>query len=273
MQTEFQPYSGPEHQPFEFGDGPNGALLIHGFPGTPAEMRGIGQALGQDGWHARGPLLPGFGPDIVNLGERRRHDWLNALQDEWDALRSDRQVSALVGLSMGGALALHLAQHQPPDRLVLIAPFWRLPGFLPRLVPVLKLVMPEMRPFKDADFDDPEVRAGFERLIPDIDLDDPEVQSYLQNEITLPMAVIDEVLRLGREAYQLAKTVSVPTLVVQGRDDQMVRPHLTKTLMKRLGSQAVTYQEIAGGHELVHDHSAQTAEVTELIADFVRGKS
>jgi carboxylesterase len=170
---------------------------------------------------------------------------------------------------MGSALALHLAERQPPDRLVLIAPFWRLPGFLPRLVPVLKLVMPEMRPFKDADFDDAEVRAGFGRLMPDIDLDDPEVQSYLQNEITLPMAVIHEVLRLGREAYQVAESVSVPTLVIQGRDDQMVRPAVTRQLLRRLGTEQVTYREIPGPHELIHEHSEQKALVTDLIVNFL----
>ena len=36
---DWQPYSGPEHQRFQLGEGANGALLIHGFPGTPAEMR------------------------------------------------------------------------------------------------------------------------------------------------------------------------------------------------------------------------------------------
>jgi carboxylesterase len=268
-----QPYSGPEHQPFQLGDGPNGALLIHGFPGTPAEMRGIGGVLAENGWHAHGPLLPGFGPDIVNLSERRRQDWLSVMQAEWEALHSSHQACALIGYSMGGALALHLAERLPPDKLVLIAPFWRLPGLLPRLVPIFKLVMPEMRPFKDADFDDAEVRAGFERLMPEVDLKHPEVQTYLREEVTLPLSVVHEVFRLGAEARRLARSVAVPTLVIQGRDDHMVRPDLTQMLVERLGSEAVTYQEIAGGHELIHEYSEQKTLVAELTADFLRGKS
>ena len=144
---DLKPYQSPEHQSFQLGEGPGGVLLIHGFPGTPAEVRGIGQALAENGWHARGTLLPGFGPDIVNLAEKRREDWLRAVGTEWDALRADHDPCVLIGFSMGGALALHLAERLPPDKLVLIAPFWRLPGFLPRLVPILKLVMPVMRPF------------------------------------------------------------------------------------------------------------------------------
>jgi carboxylesterase len=270
---DLKPYQNPEHQPFQFGEGPGGVLLIHGFPGTPAEVRGIGQALAANGWHARGPLLPGFGPDIVNLAEKRREEWLEAVGAEWGALLADHDPCVLIGFSMGGALTLHLAQRFPPDRLVLIAPFWRLPGLLPRLVPVLKLVMPEMRPFKDADFDAPEVQAGFQRLLPDVELDDPEVRGYLQEEITLPLSVIDEVFRLGAEAHRLAKAVSVPTLVIQGRNDQMVRPELTRKLVERLGDGQVIYREIGGPHELIHEGSEQQAEVIELIIDFLKKKS
>ncbi len=247
-------------------------MLIHGFPGTPAEMRGIGQALAGNGWHACGPLLPGFGPDIVNLAKSRRKDWLQAVEAEWEVLRRAHDTCVLLGYSMGCALALHLARYTPPDKLVLIAPFWRLPGFLPRLVPILKLVMPEMRPFKNADFEASDFRAGFERLMPEADLDDPEVQAFIRDKITLPMAVIHEVLRLGAESYRLARSVSVPTLVIQGRNDPMVRPYLTRKLASRLGMEAVTYHEIPGGHELIHEHSEQKTTVIELVTDFVGGK-
>ncbi len=170
---------------------------------------------------------------------------------------------------MGGALALQVAELLPPDKLVLIAPFWRLPGFLPRLVPILKLAIPVIRPFKDADFSNSEARAYFERLMPGVDLDDPEVQAYLREEITLPTAVVDEVLRLGGEAYRAARYVSTPTLVIQGNHDQTVRPDLTRKLVKRMRTGNVIYREIDGDHELVHEHSEQKTIVTELIVDFL----
>jgi len=266
---DLKPYPGPEHQPFELGKGPGGALLIHGFPGTPAEVRGIGTALAENGWHTRGPLLPGFGPDIVNLAKKRREDWLRTVEAEWVTLHANYDPCILIGFSMGGALAMHLAERLPPDKLVLIAPFWRLPGLLPRLAPILKIVMPVIRPFKAADFSDLEVRAGFERLMPGVNLDDSKVQAYLREEIALPTAVIDEVLRLGGEAYRLARHVSAPTLVIQGNDDLTVRPDLTHKLVKRMKNANVIYREIAGVHELIHEHSEQKTIVTELIVDFL----
>jgi pimeloyl-ACP methyl ester carboxylesterase len=56
-----QPFPGLEHQPFAEGDGPATAVLVHGFPGTPAEVRPLAAALVAVGWRVRAPLLPGFG--------------------------------------------------------------------------------------------------------------------------------------------------------------------------------------------------------------------
>ena len=68
--AHIKPFQGDEHQPFHWNGGQPAALLVHGFPGTPAEMRPLGTALHQAGWTVYGPLLPGFGPDIVTLFER-----------------------------------------------------------------------------------------------------------------------------------------------------------------------------------------------------------
>ncbi len=269
MQTDFRPYSQPEHQPFELGEGPGSALLLHGFAGTPAEVRPLGLALAASGWRVRAPLLPGFGPDIPNLEQRRRRDWLAAAGAAWDALYAGGGPRVLLGFSMGGALALHLAQRQPPDRLVLIAPFWRMPGFLPRLVPVARLFKRRMYLLKDADFSSPTVREQIGQVMPGIDLDDPATQEYVRSQATMPLSAVHELLRLGREAYRIAPSVAVPALVVQGMEDEVVRPAETRRLVRRLTQASITHWELPGGHDLIQRHSAQVGPVAARVIEYL----
>lgn len=243
-------FTGPEHQPFQLGQGPTGVLLIHGFPGTPAEMRPLGERLATAGHAAHGLLLPGFGPDIVRLGEVSSEDWLAAARAAWRDLRAAHQTAVLIGYSMGGALALRLAADDPPDGLVLLAPFWRLGGCLLRLLPLLKHVFRNVAPFRRADFNSPGVRRQLEALLPDADLDDPQVQQYLREQVRLPLSAIDDLRRLGQSARAFAPRVAGPALVLQGDADTTVPPAATRQLVSQMG-RSVTYREVPGTHRFV----------------------
>ena len=60
-------YTDSEHQPFLFEAGSSRAMLIHGFLGSPRDMRPLAQELADSGITARGMLLPGFGEDVARL--------------------------------------------------------------------------------------------------------------------------------------------------------------------------------------------------------------
>lgn len=260
------PYPQPEHQPYTFGEGPKTALLLHGFPGTAAETRPLGEALAKAGWQAHGVLLPGFGPDIVNLAERTRQDWIEAALDAYHTHEAD----VLIGYSMGAALALSLLDHVQPEQMVLIAPFWSLPGILPRLVPIAKLFIPEMKPFQNADFSDPDTRERFVRIMPGIDLDDPEVQERLRTGMTLPLDSIHEVLKLGRQGKGNVPGVRVPTLVIQGTEDEVVKPQLTYSLVRMFRADVVTLHKIeGGGHDLIQKYATYKEHVAQKVIGFL----
>ena len=270
MALDLLPYSGPEHQPFELGDGhAGGALLIHGFPGSPAEVWRIGETLAERGWKARGILLPGFGTDIPNLNLRRRADWVAVAQAAWDELRAADRPAVLLGYSMGGAVALNLVS-APRDRLVLAAPFWRLPGIIPVLLPLIRRVMPNLRPFKKANFGDPRLREQFDRILPGVDLDDPQVRQTIQDEFVLPLRAMEEVISMGRQAYRLAPKLPAHALVIQGTQDALVRVQETRRLVLRLPAGRTSYYEIDAGHELLSGGGEAEAQTQRLIFDYLQ---
>ena len=87
-------FGGPEHAPFLLNGGEPAALLVHGFGGTPAEMRGLAEALNRAGWTAQGILLPGFGADMPSLFRRRHAEWTAAVVGAAAELEAGRASAA-----------------------------------------------------------------------------------------------------------------------------------------------------------------------------------
>ena len=248
---EFRPFQGPEHLPFRLGDGPAAVLMIHGFGGTPAELRGLGEIFAGHGWHAQALLLPGFGADIANLERTHAQDWFDAVRTAWQALRSEYNPCVLLGFSMGAAIALHIAAEVTPDRMILAAPFWRLPGFMNGILPAVAWLNPKIRPFKRANFNDPRLRQFLERLLPGINLDNPAEQEYIRRELSIPVRTINEIRKMGQEACRAAPHIHTPTLVLQGLQDMVVQPASTRRLVGRLPSPLTTYYEVPGTHDFL----------------------
>ena len=262
------PFAGEAHHEFDFdGGGAAGALLVHGFMGTPAELRPLGRALAAAGVSARGVLLPGFGPDVARLRRTRAVDWLRVATDAWLEVLARHERAVLIGYSMGGAIAVHLAAVRPPTRLVLVAPLTRLGDRRAALLPLIKRVVPTINPLAKTDFRDPGVRQFFLGRDPTLDLDRPAVQARLRRETELSTAVLDELRRVSARSVKLAPTVAAPTLVVQGRRDETVAAGDTRRLAVRLGGR-LTLREVESGHQLIFDGDAAWPEVRDAIVRF-----
>jgi carboxylesterase len=244
----FKPYPQPEHDAFHAGDSHKRALLIHGFPGTPLELRGLAEALLERGWQVSVPLLPGFGKEIVHLGSKTRHDWLNKISSEFETLQKGSKHMLLVGFSMGGALSLTSAVTLKPQQLILLAPFSKLPDWREKLLPAVRYILPELRPFEKADFNDASVRAEFTKMLPDVNLDDATIQAQLRKAVTLKTESLIQLREIGKLAKANASKVSSPSVVIQGTEDKTVIPPYTKKLVERFTNRP-KYIEIPGGHE------------------------
>jgi carboxylesterase len=263
-------FSGEEHQSFTYQGGDRPALLLHGFMGTPAEMRPLGRLLSETGFDSFGPLLPGFGEDIASLNSVTRADWMNAARETWSDPRFSKPGNVLIGFSMGGAIALQLAHESPPDRLILMAPLWKLLGgdWKVNLLPVVKRFVSTLKPFGRADFNDPDIRDFFAGAMPELDLDDQEVRQVIRNEIEISTSTLDELRRMAAEAGAMSTEITIPTLVIQGTDDTSVRSIHTRKLVERMGRNAQLV-ELPADHMLVSETSPAWQNVRELISEFL----
>ncbi len=247
---DLHPFAGPEHRSFKLDGGRQAALMLHGFMGTPAEMRPLAGHLNQAGWTVEGLLLPGFGNQLDTLFERSYRDWVDAAASALSRLQERHQPVVLIGYSLGGAIALNVAAEQPPDALVLLAPFWRLGNTLHYVIwQIVRRFFPNPRPFRKANFSEDRLSEFIGGIVPDLDLSDPQVQDTLK-ELRVPSRFGQQIVITGRSAGKAATRFDRPTLIVQGVQDEVSKPGNSRRLLNRLPG-AVKYEELEADHSLV----------------------
>ncbi|MBW4436423.1 MAG: lysophospholipase [Pleurocapsa minor GSE-CHR-MK-17-07R] len=265
-------YASPDHDPFTWThDEPFGsAVLVHGFPGTPADMRPLATVLHELGWNVHGVLLPGFGKQIASLASKHTEDWLNAVTDALLAQHLPGKPRLLVGHSMGGALSLAATARVQVDALMLLAPFWKINHALWTMLPVLSRLVPTVQPFRLAkmDMNDPETQKGLRQFMPEANLDDPELQTTMR-DFSVPTSMIDQVRRAGQMGADAARAINLPTCIIQGSDDMLVPPANTLALAESMACQPAV-ELIRGKHELNDATLSSWPQVQALATRFIR---
>ncbi len=133
----------PTAEPFFMQGGKTACLVIHGFTGAPKEMRPIAEALHKQGLTVMGIRLAGHATHVEDMQRIRYRDWLASVEDGINLLMSAYERVFLVGLSMGGVLALSAASYNEVDGVVaLAAPFALNPDWRLKIIRLISLFIP-----------------------------------------------------------------------------------------------------------------------------------
>ena len=126
---------------FSFEGGDVGCLLIHGFRGSPQEMRGLGEFLARKGFTVLGVRLAGHGDDPHQVSKTTWRDWVASAREGLQELEGRCRQVFVVGLSIGGLIALYLAmQHRTEGAVVMSTPI-SLKAWQVHAVSILKYVV------------------------------------------------------------------------------------------------------------------------------------
>ena len=245
-------YENPVHEPFSFveeGNDDVGGLLVHGFTGSPYDIRALGTEMHGIGIDAHGLMLPGMAQDIMRLNEMTGAIWREHVVREWHHVADRYRRTVLVGYSLGGALAALAAVKRPPDVLILIAPLTRLAVRGASLLPIGKYVLKDVNIYGNIDWSDERVHDWYAKVRPDIDTRDPETQRLFREEAAFSTRMLDEMRGLLVDVRHVASRITTPVVIYQGVHDRVVLPRHTREFAMKVGGQLV-YREIPGDHYL-----------------------
>ena len=204
-------------EPYSAAGGPVGAVLCHGLTGMPGSLRAWGEQLAGAGLSVRIPRLPGHGTTWQDANRTTWQDWYAELERTFDDVRSRCEKAFVMGLSMGGTLALRLAENRGADiaGVVVVNPSLFTLRKDAKLLPALRLLVPSMPPvgndIKKAGVTEP----AYDRL---------------------PVKAAYQLAQLWKVTNADLEKVSQPLLVLTSKDDHVVEPANSERLMAGAGT-------------------------------------
>lgn len=194
-----------------------GVLLIHGYTGTPAELRPLGDHLNALGYTVLGVRLPGHGTSVQDLERTRAEDWFAEAAKGMEQLKAEFGKNVFVaGLSMGGLLTMRIAaKYRPKAAAIMSAPI-----FLPdKRVPFFWL-------FKYFIKELPKSKKNYH-----------EMMKYNLSYSTMPTKPLGSLLEMMKSCKnKILKQIECPAIVLQSTVEHTVVPDSAQYIYDHLGS-------------------------------------
>ena len=240
-----------DDQPLTPARGPHleglGVSVFHGFTSTPASVEPLASVLRAAGCLVDVPLLPGHGTRWQDLSTTPRHTVLRAALASHDRLAARSTAVAAVGLSMGGALALHVAAHRAASGVVVINPCLRLQAWTGIAARLIRPAIPSVAPVSG-------------------DIAKPGVveEDYDRTPVGGVVALDRNIAQVRRELDQ----VTAPVLLMRSARDNVLPVASADTLVRRLDPRQLSEVVLQRSqHVATLDHDADL--IGRLTLDFL----
>lgn len=218
-----------------------GVLLIHGLNGTLKDMEEIEMVLQRSNLATRNMLLPGHGSHVRDMLALGWPEWAAAAREEFRILKQRCEYVFVVGHSLGGALALHVAAHEEVAGVVSMCAPLHLYQWMRPLIRAAKRVAPLVPTWRE-DVCDREARRIYAR----------EVYRWT------PMGPVESLMDYLPTLREELPRISAPALIMVAARDHVVPARDGKEIYRLLGSREkyfVTFHR--SFHVIMKDHDRE----------------
>lgn len=222
--------------------GLHAVLLIHGLCGTPHEMTSLAARLRASGYVVRVPVGPGYGMAAAASGAIDRYErWVEYFTEQFDELSARHARVSIGGLCIGANIAIEIAAQRPTvSSLILISTTLFYDGWnVSRLRVLLPLgyYTPVRRWYRVRETDpygikNPRLREWVAQQM-------QTAGGSIAGAASLPLTAIYQAQRLIRVAKRSLRAVSVPTLVMHAREDDVSSLRSADMVCSRIRSHEV----------------------------------
>jgi carboxylesterase len=240
----------PGAEPWRQDGGPVGVLVLHGFTGSPKSVTPWGRALAEQGWAVSVPLLPGHGTRWQDMNQTTWQDWYHEAERALRDLRSTCDTVFVMGLSMGGSLALKLAEEHGDDirGLALVNPAVHTERPDRFLLPILHHII-----------------GGFPGISNDIAKPGQDEGAYDR----IPLKAAHSLSQMWRDVKAGLPRISTPLLLFRSAEDHVVEPSNAAWILGHVSSDDVAEVVLPDSyHVATLDYDAEI--IVRDSIDFVR---
>lgn len=235
---------------FYWPKGDVAVLCLHGFTATTVDVRPIAQFFGENGFSTAGPLLPGHGTTLDDANSTNWKDWVESAEAMYLKLKQEHQSVFVLGESVGGLLALHLAaKYQDIPGILLFAP---------------ALIIPKIW---QASLVSPFIKTTPKRYLKNNTDDD-----FLpwQGYNVVPVRATASLAKFQRVVRKELRKVNVPVIIFQGKKDSTINPISSVIIHESINSSNKELVWLPQAHHVIL-LDKQLKDVETMSLDFIQG--
>lgn len=228
-------------------------LLIHGFPGSPNDLRALSLHLSSNKISAIAPRIAGFGTNPSNLLDTSYTDWISSIETEYERLALRYKKVYLIGFSMGSLIAIQLAIRNDAAGIILINP---------ALVPKIKLA------FHINNIPLKWISPRLIKYVPTGSILKDNIHDNEGSYSIVPLSACEELISLAENTSGILANINTPTRVFVTRNDLVVDTIGANIIIDQIASQDKKLVQLnEEGHTLKSAESIDT--ITKGLLDIL----
>ena len=229
---------------FVLGNGSIAVVLTHGLGASPYEIAGLSKYLSARNITVYGVRLAGHGTSYQDLNERTWQEWYKSYSEAYLSVKPLKQKVFVGGMSLGGVIALKLAEDQKVDGVIALAP---------------ALILDDTR----SNY------AWLFKYFSPYSLRNISIEKRPYYYDRFPIASVAESVALSSVVQKDLSKINAPTLIMEYTKDTRVNPVSSQIVYDNIASQNKQIRWINGtGHVMILDDDNKE-EYYEEIYQFI----